>query len=1034
MPIIGSSFFAVQGFTGPEGLSGPTGPTGSTGATGSIGTGPTGTTGSNIVGITLNSGKYLVTTFQRHDGTYETFTSTTKITGTEGNPFVEIRGGNTSDSTVRGATVFKEKPSHKEIKLRSLKGFGDSVNITKKDDYINLDFDRGRFGYIDVTGGAEVGQFVGFTAGGSDVNGDVFVGVSGATYDENIGLTDFRIKNFAEKTKHLTYSHTDPGSGGMQLYGSGIDGMTGFHVTIDPTEAKTFVVNLHGVTGVGVDRATLLAADEGTGIIGVTGWAPIYVEIKDTLPEGEASSITLITKGASGSSPEYTGFSSNIIFPLCQEACLSGTWESDIINFFSIPKDFLTEYSCEFDIPSNANHIWMGNPVLWDGSTEITTSIYNCNESEPIQGQSPIFYNLNRGGITGTTGACCTGNGTCVHTLRNKCDGYFYGEGTTCGYTGNSGVTANICYGRGACCVKNDSTESTICYNDLSANDCVELGLIIGTTSFYGGDDSICDTTNCDGGFDDIGACCDGIGGCIERTHKECSRSGHFYLGAGVSCLDRELFDVCSGGTGACCRGSGICEDDVYSADCLGTGDIYAGSGTTCLSITCPSDAVDKSCLASIDGLELNPGDLYAGGMVVGLYEPLGSKCFGATGFGGSRLTPWEALMRGSTGNTANESGISCGTYYSRYDYHGYGFTASNKCSDMSSIKNSSEPEEKPDSFIIVASMHPLAITGDRVVTNPQQNPGATSDFFWGNQGNSWGPIYDNFGLYDDLSADYKSNVLKYKEGFWYNAGISGGAVDNIPPYTFTSCKFARSNGIGFIDKLLTKPIQSAHGNWMRNWGVYNTIRLISSDNALHQGYSDSDGNYNSSDFGPGLTAGLISAVRATRLLTDGLTSDTQPGATGNIEQVSDWYLPSHDELSFIASNCVLNNSYDFNLNVELMNEGGTPFDGWYWSSTGSFDITDKAIKGNTAEGVFHTDTGVSAGSVSWAIRFDENGIKDNFSAAKKDRTKNKYQVRPIRLIRCDGQFVTGGTGAAENSKLWNLPRVTRDEDKGINQ
>ena len=296
MPIIGSSFFAVQGFTGPEGLSGPTGPTGSTGATGSIGTGPTGTTGSNIVGITLNSGKYLVTTFQRHDGTYETFTSTTKITGPEGNPFVEIRGGNTSDSTVRGATVFKEKPSHKEIKLRSLKGFGDSVNITKKDDYINLDFDRGRFGYIDVTGGAEVGQFVGFTAGGSDVNGDVFVGVSGATYDENIGLTDFRIKNFAEKTKHLTYSHTDPGSGGMQLYGSGIDGMTGFHVTIDPTEAKTFVVNLHGVTGVGVDRPTLLAADEGTGIIGVTGWAPIYVEIKDTLPEGEASSITLITK------------------------------------------------------------------------------------------------------------------------------------------------------------------------------------------------------------------------------------------------------------------------------------------------------------------------------------------------------------------------------------------------------------------------------------------------------------------------------------------------------------------------------------------------------------------------------------------------------------------------------------------------------------------------------------------------------------------------------------------------------------------
>ena len=57
--------------------------------------------------------------------------------------------------------------------------------------------------------------------------------------------------------------------------------------------------------------------------------------------------------------------------------------------------------------------------------------------------------------------------------------------------------------------------------------------------------------------------------------------------------------------------------------------------------------------------------------------------------------------------------------------------------------------------------------------------------------------------------------------------------------------------------------------------------------------------------------------------------------------------------------------------------------------------------------------------------------IEENFRVGKKNRTHNTYQVRPIRLIRCDGNFADGDD---EHYKLWKLPNVLRDEDKGINQ
>jgi hypothetical protein len=146
--------------------------------------------------------------------------------------------------------------------------------------------------------------------------------------------------------------------------------------------------------------------------------------------------------------------------------------------------------------------------------------------------------------------------------------------------------------------------------------------------------------------------------------------------------------------------------------------------------------------------------------------------------------------------------------------------------------------------------------------------------------------------------------------------------------------------------------------------------------------------------------------------------------------------MPSQDEMSFIATNCI--GTYKgFDLNARLLMEGGTPLNGWYWTSTGAFNETKEKVLG-IGEGIINPvgavgPKGVTAdpGTLAWAINFDVNGISENFKVGKKDRTHNTYKVRPVRLVRCDGKFEIN---SEENYKLWKLPKVLRDEDKDINQ
>jgi hypothetical protein len=716
----------------------------------------------------------------------------------------------------------------------------------------------------------------------------------------------------------------------------------------------------------------------------------------------------LVTNGVTGSIE--TNFSENVKWALNDEPCFSG--KVDITTFFS------------------EGDTWYGVPLYRNNDFD-EDSLFSCKNAQATSYHS--------GGITG---ACCEGTGTCIHSTEGSCNGYFYGPGTTCGYTGNSGIsgsTGNICHGRGGCCIrKNGIREDYNCYDDISCNECINFNLLENITSTYLGDDVECENSQkCFYAEDKFGICCNGTGKCINLDRNECEKIDYFFSNIGNSCSQgyyknksyKDVTTPCSSGTGGCCIES-VCYDDYSFSDCMNTGGLFTGANTECVGISCPATGGVKEpknkeyCNYFVDGVPLETGDLFGGGVVVGVYDPSSSLCLGDTGFGGNHTDYQNLLLAGST------SGLSSGIYRSKLDYHGYGFNTDQPLSQVGNLLSE-------DSYLLIVSMEPIAITGDRQIVNYSDSPGATNEFYWGNNGCSWGPLYNNYGIYDEIDDGYAKNYLTYKEGFWYNSIVGAPSLDNIIPNSFTSQKRATLISNNPYDKLMTRPIQSINGLWHRNWGLYNTIRMISADNILYHGYTSSSPNaYTSSDYGPGLTSDYISAMRAIRLLDDGITSESQ-GNTANPNNISGWYVPSHDELAFMAANCVLDdyNPYGFNLNIKLLEEGGSPLDGIMWSSTGAFDTSYYGIIGNDTHDLMdgiYSNVGLSAGSMAWCVNFDSNGIINNFKSIKRNRTKELAQVRPVRLIRCDKRYHTDKE--SNGDKLWRLPPVYRDKDRGINQ
>ena len=198
-----------------------------------------------------------------------------------------------------------------------------------------------------------------------------------------------------------------------------------------------------------------------------------------------------------------------------------------------------------------------------------------------------------------------------------------------------------------------------------------------------------------------------------------------------------------------------------------------------------------------------------------------------------------------------------------------------------------------------------------------------------------------------------------------------------------------------------TKSPNTYNGLWSSSWGLYNTIRAISALNVNTLQLSDKNGYWNWNNFN-GIT---LNAFTATQFLNKGLTSYAQ-GITGNSQYLSDWYLPSHDEMAFIVSKIAQQNKDCPALNYVLENVGD-PILGTYWTSTGAFNY-------NTKEGGWTGGDKPKPGSV--AIVFDVDNEPNNCKVYKRHR-ENKYKIRPIRMLRCD-------ESKPISNKIWNVPTI----------
>lgn len=714
-------------------------------------------------------------------------------------------------------------------------------------------------------------------------------------------------------------------------------------------------------------------------------------------------------------------------------------------------------------------------------------------------------------------GACCDGIGNCTSETQTNCESsgrYWQGLGKKCTYDNGFNTIQTCSTGTGGCC------SSGICTNNIGAQSCIGSG-----GKFFG---------------------CD-----IPCSNYECTVG---YRGCCASALNPFVVEQHWQGT------TPLPDDWSFEQN----GFNLAGTGTI--------------------SHELKVGDEFAGGIVAGIFKPKGTRCFGNTAFGGyppQFIPPTNnnSLQSQELFNFLNNGAEkSCDYYFSQYDSSGYGFT----------LPNGHNGEN--DAWLLIVSKFPVIIeqmycqsqgstisgqhsafiastlfnaTPSIPSTNNFENgtPSITTD-----AANSFRVIYSkNFRLthggtaFSSITLDaFSSTVPAISEStrpfanicdtnhpgsnlahdgvygttpgatYWSNINAFNDCSDT--PYTCNECAdypFYRSRR-GWAS---TK--SSMNGNFSRNWGLFNTIRIINSDiseyylqpgnglapsgnkllyggkpfvsgtdpgftgyfqgqnsttpdplrNYVFQQTTAGEGCsiwnrfYYPSDFPPTSTERGFPVYPFMRKYVPFTGQETQynvgfgnNGWLGTLyPQLSRWYIPSIDELSFIAAACVdptidlqqkiedakgirIGNRF---LNSDNQNAAGAGNTGWVWSSTITFNegVTQQYLQGITASspqpqsGTFvvdgasqtFTQSQLTANQFSkaWSVKFDTgtNGVlpdptafkvmKRNDSKNGSDNTFNRFELRLVRQIRCDRKFYWNGDNSRYRNTFWAVPRLT---------
>lgn len=540
---------------------------------------------------------------------------------------------------------------------------------------------------------------------------------------------------------------------------------------------------------------------------------------------------------------------------------------------------------------------------------------------------------------SGTTGSCWIQGTTasCIITdaitcQRNK--GIFF-KGQTC-----------IDF-VGACCLKDKENQTAIPCQDMTYSDCFDLAEAFNFSYIWNKDS--CKNVSCDNSIKTIGACCNGNGMCTETTIEECNKLHHFFQGNGTICEN----DICIGGTGGCCDGT-TCNDGITGVDCVSDKNLYLGKSKRCFEFTTTTENIP--CLDSIVGYKINVGDVFEEGIVVGIYKPNESLCFGSPIFGGGY---------GFSQLTSDEI-ISSKEYIPQYDYNGYGVIHDTLCDTTS------------DSYIMIMSLHPSSegTTGDQSYT-------------WSHGGFYYGPLINNMG---QVTEPQSEKLKMLKEGYIINTTFGVDINRKIIEENSTPNCSRRNRKDTPIDRIYNRTTHNFNGRWSADWGLHNTIRMTNAQLYYEEGITLNGSMYPSLYSPDGsFDTNTIPSTKPIR--------DMNEASSPVLDLTTSWYIPSINELAFIAQQCIRGK-----LNENLQNVGGTPMFGDYWSSTGTFNYT-----GNTGEGY---SNGITAdiGSAAWSMNFDDYGVKKDIRSVKK-------KIRPIRFIRCDGKTLKN----TKYSPIWEV-------------
>ena len=1209
MPVYGSSRIIrpnIIGITGNTGNTGLTGSTGNTGPTGS--TGSTGNTGGSIRGMTL-TGNQIVTEFT--DGT---FRSAPNIIGQTGNYVIFADGNNLGGA---GLNIFSgvslENITNGQIYNLNIRGLttASQNSTTKTIEIVSDEFNKN----IGITYNLRNISYIGISAGSQPellVYNSGFRGLTGTAYDKNAKTVDMQTTNYGERVHFVAPIKKDV-VGTPSIY---------FYWPIDWKQGNIFKLGSYSdqiPEGKKVIAQILLIENpvDTSNAYGITVIAPSGITSSSTVFTGYATTTEValgvtLAHGASAPSSEQVDFST-ISWPLGYPPCL--TTNTDVITSVFIDGIWYSNFGVY-------NKAYTSTSTIDIDETIFDNSYLNCAGSKPPDNPELIVLCCDRlsGNVRSVPIQECTGIevdkpadckapptvGTCCEictgiqsaTTQSGCtaDGLYRWTNLSTDPFCNDPDGANPPLG--ICCYKSGSnvTRHQVPISDC---ECTQFAGNIPANKIWTPIDSCnlnIDSIDCINAFNGLGACCDGAGNCTTTTRDICNK---YWQGEGKVCSYSSggtTKNRCSSGPSACCV-DGNCSPSPNQTSCDGS---YYGCGFTCADFTCtenPNSGKDTCtpCQATatntfkvkqydssgtvISETQLKIGDIFAGGIVAGVFNPNGATCLGSKKMHGGMIDPTESNTDQFVGNMLDNdlreselvfrelngldidtgsplSSITGTEYKSVYSPDGYGFTLPN------------DHDKNCDSWLLIVSLYPAMISIDEIdAANSNSNnklfatrvkttfepdtsnipynnlttifatnnlPYGSNDyrsrivntFVWSNGSTSFCPVFnDTFYKGSTFNSIVETNTYcsdpanilvnrNYDDGgygtlpilkdgikgstYWGNTTTFDTCPDDVP--FCTECElspFARS-GVGS-----TIAFTRNTGYWSRNWGIRNSCRLFSSDIASYylkgdignrftlqrdfygKAYSGFTSSYYSS--GPNCKTTIAEAAsvyngstgigfRFTIPDTIGYINELtnskfypNPGYYGpeymrdqGYPQISRWYVPSIDELAFIAYQCQNSQLQTLITNNNGIRIGdpaiqGSPTLNAVWSSTGVFNpgITQQYIQATGGVPfVNSSSTGASiidANSLqyqqqvlrsqftqAWAYRFPSNASGDTqtgYRLLRRSDNSDKHEVRLVRMIRCDNRYhqnsadqfalPTHQVNDQLKNNVWSVPRIT---------